>query len=138
MQVEVEWHAIGPRSERLKWTRCLYAYTDFSADEVVYIGKADVKTVSQRFHAPDKDALFDFLEREHGITQVGISVGDILADEGTRLTRQLLADIESLLIKRMQPIGNVTAKRSRIGRPGLVVVCSGDWPHQRSRFRDVA
>lgn len=137
MQIEIEWRAVGRRSKYLEWTRCLYGYVDLGATEIVYIGKADGKTVRERFDAPDKDALFDFLENDHKIADIGICVGDILVKSDIRLTRQLLSDIESLLIKRVQPIGNIMARRSRISRPGMEVICFGGWPFSRSRFRDV-
>ncbi len=136
MVVEVHWKELGRRSAGLQWAGCLYAYTDPESNRIIYIGKADGTTIRQRFTASDKYDLFRHFEEEFGITAVGVFAGLIALEEGCRLTRELLADIESLLIKRLQPPGNVQSKRSRIARPGLVVECLGKWPHRRTRFVD--
>jgi hypothetical protein len=58
-------------------------------------------------------------------------------EEGRRRSSQLLADVESLLIMRLQPACNVACTRSRYMRWGLRVNCSGDWPERRTCFRDI-
>lgn len=139
MEIDIEWTRLGPRSEGWRTTRCLYAYCNPANDQILYIGKADGPTVRQRFTATDKESLFEYLEKEHGIDtdDVDVILGDLIMAEGSRLTRELLADVESLLIKRLKSVGNVSSKQSRISRPGLVVRCHGQWPHPRSRFVDI-
>lgn len=53
-----------------------------------------------------------------------------------RLTRELLSDIESLLICEVKPWGNIQCQLSRIARPGLKVVCGSDWPLSIKVFSD--
>ena len=136
MRVDVEWKELKPRSKRWHATRCLYAYLDPHDDRILYLGKADGTTIRQRFTAPDKEHLLDFFEDGYGLSGVTVMIGEIRMGERLRLTRELLADIESLLISRIKPPGNVQSTRSRIARPGLLVRCLGDWPHKKARFRD--
>jgi hypothetical protein len=63
-------------------------------------------------------------------------VGELGLGEGQRLTKQLLEDVESLLIYRLQPWGNIRSSISRISRPGMIVRCRGSWPHPRRSFED--
>lgn len=137
MTVEIRWREIG-RDADLAWrySRVLYAYLDPSGKEILYIGKADGTTVRQRWTRSAKEGFWDDLERELGILEHLVFVGEPFLGAGTRLTRDLLADIESLLINRIKPWGNVASRRSRISRPGLVVRCLGDWLHPRRVFRD--
>jgi hypothetical protein len=81
--------------------------------------------VRERAHASDKDVFWTWC-RVHGIYEHACLVGHP-ATEGV-LTRQLLADIESLLIFHLQPLWNSQNTRTRgISRPGMVVTCTGDW-----------
>ncbi len=136
MFAEVKWYTLGSRSRGWRWTRCLYAYLHPDDNKILYIGKADGPTVRKRFNAPDKDDLFDFLKDEMGITSVVVIAGWIELEAGRRLSRELLADIESLLIRRLRPVGNVQSTRSRVSRSGLTVLCLGAWPCRRARFVD--
>jgi hypothetical protein len=82
-----------------------------------------------------KPEFWEYLD-QRGMDAHAVLVGDVELAPGRRLSRELLADIESLLIKRLRPAGNIQAIRSRISRPGLDVTCEGDWPHERRRFLD--
>jgi hypothetical protein len=55
-----------------------------------------------------------------------------------KITRQLILDVESLLIHSIKPWGNIQSTQSRsISRPGLSVKCDGKvWPIGRRTFRD--
>jgi hypothetical protein len=54
-----------------------------------------------------------------------------------RLTRELVADVESLLIALLRPPGNISATCTRIARPGLRVRCTGThWPSVSRYFID--
>jgi len=65
-------------------------------------------------------------------------VADIELPKGMRLSKKLLADIECLLIYRVQPDCNVQCKSSRgkYRRPGMKVECGGAWPFSQRTFRD--
>ena len=115
---------------------CLYAYLHPERDRLLYIGKADLQTVRQRLHGDHKDALFDFLWNRYRIEQVRVLQGDLVLEDGRRRSSELLADVETLLIIRLQPPGNVANTRSRLYRPGLRVRCTGDWPFERTGFHD--
>lgn len=135
MALEIEWRLIsGGKDKAWNWTNVLYAYTDPEDDVILYIGKAygPSTSVRSRFRADDKNDFWDFIINELGIKEVNVLVGDIALEEGQKLTRQLLADIESLLIFKEDPCGNVQNTRSRgITRSGMRIKCTGDWPSQR-------
>jgi hypothetical protein len=137
MIVEIKWRRIRGESDLAwDWTRVLYAYLDHLAKEILYIGKADGITVRQRWTRSSKVAFWDALERERGIKKHVVLVGDVAIESGRRLSRELLADVESLLIKRVQPWGNIMNRESRISRPGLRVVCVGGWSGWSSEYQD--
>ena len=135
MQIDVLWESAD--KQLMQETRCLYCYLHPDTDEILYIGKADGPSVQERFNAADKDNFFADLEFAYGIRDVEVLVGGLDLEEGHRLSRELLCDIESLLIMRVQPFGNIQSKQSRISRRGLSVNCLGEWPSSRSFFRDV-
>jgi hypothetical protein len=136
MRVEVEWTGVEAGGPLWRDARCLYAYVDADAERLLYVGKADFQTVRQRLACPGKDDLFEYLRRELAVDAFRVVHGRPWLDEGRRLTSELLADVECVLILRLRPFGNVACTRSRISRPGLSVVCVGDWPFARRRFRD--
>jgi hypothetical protein len=117
--------------------RCLYAYRARSG-EILYIGKAWGKTVWERWQFEAKPHFWTDLERKRKIFEHSTSVGTLTMYPGTRLTEELLVDVESLLINRLGIWGNIQCRNSRIERPGLVISCRGDWRNAPRRFRDVA
>ena|SRR3989442_456593 len=54
-----------------------------------------------------------------------------------RFTGEMLSDLESLLIHRIKPPGNIQCLQGRTRRPGMTVKCEGDWPQSKLVFRDV-
>lgn len=136
MDVEVRWHELSDDDERWEWRRCLYAYLHPKSRDILYLGKCDGTTVLERLRAPDKQPLLDFLASKRQIESLFVAVGAVYLEQGYRMSRQLLADTESLLINRVKPIGNVSAVRDRIARPGLRIKCSGAWHFGRSVFVD--
>jgi hypothetical protein len=119
-------------------TRVLYAYLDPEDGEIMYVGKAWSTTVYDRFVASDKGDLWEHLEQEYGLVpdDLNIIVGFPKFPSKGRLTKELLADLESLLIYHIEPPGNIQSKHSRIGREGLVCICTGDWLQKRKTFVD--
>jgi hypothetical protein len=113
----------------------LYAYTCPDDPEILYIGKVDGTTVRQRWKQHRDDVLYA-LELRRGISEVSVLFGDISLENRNGLTRELLADIESLLIVHVRPWGNIRSRRSRVSRPGLKVICEGEWPLERREFLD--
>lgn len=137
MRVEVKWTALSEDRHPL-WSAslCLYAYLHPERDWLLYIGKADFSTVRKRLHGAHKEQLFRDLYRRYQLEQVRVRHGELILEEGRRRSSELLADIESLLIMRLKPFGNVQSRRTRTRRPGLRVLCTGDWPFKRTRFHD--
>ncbi len=137
LRVEISWIALDDDRDPA-WAAdfCLYAYLHPDRDWLLYIGKADYQTVRQRLHGDHKADLFDFFARQYGIEQVRVLHGDLVLEEGRRRSSDLLGLVESLLIMRLQPPGNIAYTASRPYRPGLTVKCTGDWPFKRSGFHD--
>ena len=63
-------------------------------------------------------------------------VGLPLVEDEVKFSWQLLHDIESLLIYEVKPFLNTMSKKSRIPRPGMKVLCQGNWPVDRKAFMD--
>ena len=140
--VTVKWQRIDDDDEAGLWnvSRGLYAYLDLDGgdeEEILYIGKVDGTTVRRRWNRSGKQGFWDGLERERGIHSHGVIVGLIRLPEGRRLSREIICDVESLLIHRLCPWGNIQCRLSRISRPGLTVRCVGDWPPQQRVYVDV-
>jgi hypothetical protein len=132
MRVDVHWQGVGDDGEAWDWTCGLYAYQHPRARELLYIGKADGTSIRGRWRAADKDGLWRDLERDRRIYQHRVLVGAFALAPEMRLTRQLVADVESMLIFAVQPWGNIASCRSRICRPGLRVRNFGRvWPGPR-------
>jgi hypothetical protein len=138
LDVRIRWSRVSSRDddERWSWTRVLYAYTVPPRDEIVYIGKADFCTVRERWYRSAKAHVWDSLEDERGKLKHAVLVGDVLLAGGSRLSVELLSDIESLLISRVAPWANRQCISSRIARPGLRVRCEGQWPLATRTFLD--
>lgn len=120
MQVDVSWALVADDNhDAWGWNCALYAYLHPKQREILYLGKADGTTVRARFTAPDKMRFWRDLEGKRRIYDHRMLVGQLSTKE--RLTRQLLADVESMLIFAIRPWGNISATRSRIFRPGLRV-----------------
>jgi hypothetical protein len=134
--VAVTWYRIASPDEPT-WglRRVLYAYL-VAPSEIVYIGKADYRSVRERWRRSAKPDFWNDLERERGIRQHAVLVGGVDLEPGRRLSAEFLADVESLLIHRIRPWGNIASTKTRIARPGLIVDCHGEWPLRQRRFRD--
>jgi hypothetical protein len=133
VHVRVEWTRLEEDDDSL-WhaSQCLYAYAEPDTGELLYIGKADYQTVRQRLHGPHKEVLFDDLD----VDDVVVLQGTLVLESGRRLTRELLGDVEALLIMELQPPGNVSYTQSRPIRPGMTVTCEGDWQWAPAVFED--
>jgi len=137
LRVEIRWHELDDERDPA-WLAsfCLYAYLHPERNWLLYIGKADNQTVHQRTHGDHKADLFDYLCKRYDIEYFRILQGDLVLEEGRRRSSELLSLVESLLIMRLQPPGNIASTLSRQYRPGLRVYCGGDWPIKRAGFHD--
>jgi hypothetical protein len=132
---------MGP-NVHVKWgddislLRVLYAYLNPKTRQVLYVGKADYRSVRQRYRGDHKNAMFLDLIGSRPSLKIEVIVGELYFDANRRYSSALLADVESLLIYRLKPPLNRQCINSRISRPGMVVTCSGRWPHIRTRFVD--
>ncbi len=135
-QVILHWHPVWETDDpRWKHNLALYAYLAPYKCEIYYLGKCDRTTVRGRACYSAKSGAWDCINRRS--KKHRLIVAEIEVEQ--RLTRQLLADIESLLIYEIQPCCNVQNVRSRGGysRPGMRVECRGKaWPLPRKVFLD--
>ena len=134
--VELRWEYVDAEDEGLDFCRVLNAYLDSESSEILYIGKADFSTVRERLYGPHKEAIFDAFVNQIDLSVLHVIVGVLSLPQGSRFSSQLLSDIESLLIMKVQPSFNEQSRKSRIARPGLVVRCVGDWPLVVKKFVD--
>ncbi len=104
--------------------------------EILYIGKAWGVTVRGRWNRVAKQAFWTDLEKKRGIYKHRPLLGEVRLNYAGRLSSQLLADVESLLIRAEQPWGNIQSKAQRTPRPGLSVHCAGRWPGQARAYLD--
>lgn len=136
MRVRITWIRIE-EGTKLLWTinRGLYAYLGPDGD-ILYIGKVNGSTVRKRFQLSAKPDLWNFIANDLGHAELEVIVGILELPEGARQSRQLLSDIESLLIHKIKPPGNIACRNTRIARPGLSIRCTGDWAYFRNAFFD--
>ena len=134
----VRWHFLSPEDPGWKSMRCLYAYVAPNKKEILYIGKCWGVTVKARWVRTAKESFWNDLERNRKIEEHFVLLGEVGLTYRRRLTNELLADVESLLIMGEQPWGNIQCKESRIPRPGLVVRCAGSWPGKARFYKDNA
>ncbi|OHE85571.1 MAG: hypothetical protein A3G75_13715 [Verrucomicrobia bacterium RIFCSPLOWO2_12_FULL_64_8] len=137
MNIPIHWRPITVETDEA-WTqtRRLYAYLSARGTEILYVGMTWHATVRSRWSRSGKPYFWDDLEEQRGIHAHRVLVGGLALFPDERLTKHLLAEIESLLIHRLQPWGNIQCQRSRIVPSGLVVNCRGTSPHRLCTFRD--
>lgn len=138
MLVNLDWTELSSEGHAL-WeaSLCLYAYLHPARDWLLYVGKADYSSVRQRLRGDHKLCLFDDIMDTYDIDGVRVLHGEVIPDGCKRRSSALLSDVESLLITRVRPFGNIQCRRSRISRPGMRVHCLGAWPFRRWRFHDI-
>lgn len=139
MLVEVDWSELRDGDDA--WTEgwSLYAYLGPEDDDLVYLGQAGPRSSPvDRWNARDKEALFAAIEADYGLDPEDLTVlfGGVFPPGGRRISRELLTDVESLLIQELQPWGNIQCRSSRTRRPGLRVACLGEWPFEDDHFVD--
>jgi len=137
MNIHLHWRCLGTEQDPgWQLSRCMYAYAAPHSNEILYIGKAWGKTVRERWCRSGKEDFWDDLEQQRGIGRHATLLGEVALLPGCRFTHELLSDIESLLIHRLQPWGNIQSRTSRIERPELSVRCIGTWPPSRKLYED--
>ncbi len=136
--ITIKWQDANRNSDCLRYNRALYAVLHPNGTEILYLGKADGSTVKSRRDADDKhERVWDRMDEELGLKKNGFIVGTFYLPEERRLTRELINDVESLLIHRIKPQLNTSSKDSRgYSRPGMAVRCEGCWPLPQRIFRD--
>ena len=135
--VKLHWAHVGDDDDpRWRYERALYAYLAPRRAEILYLGKCDGTTVRARWRYEAKKGAWDFINNDRGLRSHCLIVADIELPTGRRLSRELLGDIESLLINRIKMCANVQCRGSRIQRQGLEVMCLGAWPLATRVYRD--
>jgi hypothetical protein len=135
----VDWLGVDHESDRWNYTVALYAILHPSeADTILYLGKADGSTVRSRWNASDKhERVWERIENELDLLEHRFIIGEFVLPAGARLSRELVSDVESLLIRQIQPWANRQNKKSRgYTRRGMIVRCRGEWPLKQKTYRD--
>jgi len=132
--IEIRWRTLDDEDPGWKSCRCLYAYLTPNGKEILYIGKAWSATVRDRWYK--KRVFWKDLEKQRGIKYTIPLIGEVYLFGEQRLTRELLADIESLLINIEKPWGNIQCQKDRIRRPSMQVKCTSKWPKRRKIYED--
>jgi hypothetical protein len=138
MDILVDWKTVNGKSDPL-WQvrRGLYSYLHPKTFEILYVGKVDGTSVRGRWLRPAKSDFWEDLERERNIKTHMIIVGLLTLERTRRFSSELLADVESLLIARVLPWGNIQSRAKRISRKSMIVTCAGKWPiSYGSSYRD--
>ena len=135
LDIDIRWHAHTRNDPRWDHRNALYAYLSQDGSNLLHIGMAGRETLKERFDCESKEGFVEWATSE-GFANIRVLIGQIETD-APRFTLQMLQDVESLLIFRLKPLGNVRNTLSRnITRPGLRVRCLGDaWPTRRN-FHD--
>jgi hypothetical protein len=137
LAVTLNWHYVDVedgKDPRWKYDLALYAYLSPVKEEILYIGKCDRTSVRGRWCYSAKPEVWDCINRR--CKSHSLIVAEIEVDH--RLTRELLADIESLLIYRIKPCCNWqnTVSRGKYKRLNMRVECRGQWPLSKRVFWD--
>lgn len=136
MLVSVQWFDPDEHPDLWKLSRGFYLYGHPEENEILYIGKVDGTTVRQRWNRSAKRGFWEALEADRNIHEHTALVGVIELEAGKRLSRELICDVESLLINRIQPWGNIQCRNTRITRSGLKVRCKGEWSYSPKSFNE--
>jgi len=92
----------GRWDHRWDYSLALYAIIHPRTDEILYLGKADGRTVRARWNVADKhDCMWRRIEEERRIFKHGFLVAEFQMPDAMRLTRQVVCDIESMLISAL-------------------------------------
>lgn len=135
LAVTLHWYAVEDDDDtRWRNNLALYAYLAPAKPEIYYIGKCDRTSVRGRFCYSAKPAVWDCINERSKTHH--LIVAEIEVDQ--RMTRELLADIESLLIYQIKPCCNWqnTVSRGKYSRPGMRIECRGEWPLSKKVFWD--
>jgi hypothetical protein len=136
LAVTLRWYAVETDDDaRWRHDLALYAYLAPVKAEIYYSGKCDRTTVRGRASYSAKPGAWDCINERSKTHRVIVAEIEVRQ----RLTRQLLADIESLLIFEIQQVCNVqnAASRGKHVRPGMRVECRGnEWPLSRRVYWD--
>jgi hypothetical protein len=111
------WHSSG----------LLYAFFCPDSNKLLYLGKAEGKTVGERWHADDKQRIH-FELRRAGYKKYNVLVGDLTIHGNSNAT---LALVESVLIFEHRPFANQKHRKTVNSDVNLDIRHHGDWPHFR-------
>lgn len=134
MLIRVHWHDPDEHPDLWKLCHGFYLYGHPEEDEILYIGKVDGTTVRQRWSRGAKRGFWNALETDRNLYEHTLMVGIIEPEAGKRLSREIIYDVESLLINRIQPWGNIQCCNTHITRTRLKVRCKGDWSYATNSF----
>lgn len=136
--IRLHWQYVGAeQSPCWQYSRALYAYLAPARPAIHYLGKCYGTTVRGRHGYDAKSKVWDCINEQTESHR--LIVANFELPDGMNLSKELVADIECLLIYRLQPSCNVQCKSSRGAhfRRGMRIVCLGKaWPFREREFRD--
>lgn len=133
LDVAVEWYE--PDDGDWSRARQVYAYLHPATQELLYIGKADFCSPRERWNGHKRDGLFASFQDDFGLEECDTILGEFVEVAGvSRLSVELLEDVETLLLWHIRPPGNVQFPDPM--RSGLRVTCEGKWPLEEKVFED--
>ncbi len=133
LDVTVDWYQ--PDKDDWNEARQVYAYVHPDTQVILYIGKADYCSPQERWNGHESDGLFDEFERDYDLKECDTILGEVTEINGvSRVSVELLTDIEELLIWLISPSGNRQFAEPK--RPDLRITCTGAWPMEQRIFID--
>ena len=100
MQISVHWKSFdGDEDSGRAALWPFFAYVTPDCEEIVYIGKANRELAENHSDGSEtRNPLFRELAERRGIRQLELLSGTVRLPPGAKLTRELLADIEAMLM----------------------------------------
>lgn len=90
--------------------------------KILYIGQVYFKSLRERINEHLRgDSLWRWIERNYDSKNVSMMIAEIESMDQERITKQLVNDVESLLIITQQPEGNIQSTRTYYGRDLKIV-----------------
>ena len=135
LAITLHWYRVEDDTDaRWRHDLALYAYLAPVKPEIYYLGKCDRTTVRGRACYSAKPAVWDCINERSKTHRLRVAEIEVKQ----RLTRELLADIESLLIFKIQPCCNVqnTASRGKHSRDMRVECRGAAWPLSQRVYWD--
>ena len=129
-RIEIYWDKVHVEHPHWNAVNMVYAYVCPTTNSLLYVGKAEVRTVGQRFTDPDKRKVHRQLKRS-GFATYDVYAGPVRIHGNSKATLEM---VEAALIFEHVPIGNDRNTKSFDAVTHFDIRHLGKWP----RFRQTA